>query len=107
MRFLELPLYQDIYYTYSIGLETSKYVFTFLWNDRAKSWHMDIRKEDQTPVVLGIKMVSSFPLMADYTLEDHDITGYFVLMPKTREMGILSDNPNNMAQYYRLYYVYE
>lgn len=104
----QLPLSEtDVYYTYSTALEDSNFILTFLWNDRDKAWRMDIRKEDNTPVVLGYKIVSSYPMMADYTLNDDGLSGYFALVPKSKESGLLSSSPSAMRQYYQLFYVYE
>lgn len=107
MKLVNLPLYDDPFYTYSAGLEGKRYIFTFRWNDRDSAWRMDIRHDNQDPIILGHKVVSSFPMMADYALQDDGLSGYFALLPKTREMGILHDQIGNMKQYYNLYYVYE
>jgi hypothetical protein len=107
MNILQLPTYPEVYYTYSVGLENQRYILTFLWNDRDSAWRMDIRKEDQTPVVLGHKLVASYPMMADYSLEDSGLTGYFLLLHNTQENGVLSKDYTRMSQYYSLYYIYE
>jgi len=107
MKAVNLPLYDDPFYTYSAAIEGKRYIFTYRWNGRDSAWRMDIRHDNQEPIILGHKMVSSFPMMADYTLEDDGISGYFVLLPKSREMGILHEQIGNMKQYYNLYYVYE
>lgn len=107
MNFINLPLFDDVYYTYSIALENNKFIVSFLWNERDKAWRMSIRREDQRPVVLGYKIVSSYPMMADYALEDDGLSGYFVLFPKSYENYTLNDSPEAMSQYYNLLYMYE
>lgn len=107
MNTVLMPTYSDVYYTYSIGLENNKFILSFLWNDRDKGWRMSIRKEDLTPIVLGYKIVSSYPMMADYALQDDGLTGYFVLIPNSNENYTLDDQPSSMSQYYSLFYIYE
>lgn len=108
MIVIQLPLSEtDVYYTYTTALEGSKYNLTFLWNERDMGWRMDIRKEDGTAVVLGYKIVSSYPMMADYALGDDGLTGYFALVPKSKEAGLLATSSSAMRQYYQLFYVYE
>jgi hypothetical protein len=107
MKILQLPIFEEIYYTYAIGLENQRYLLTFLWNERDSAWRMDIRHEDQKPIVLGYKLVPSYPMMADYSLEDDGLSGYFILIHKSQENGVLSKDFSSMAQYYNLYYIYE
>lgn len=108
MIYSELPLYPDSkYYTYSCALESKQFNFTFLWNDRDSSWRMTIKEEDLTEIVRAHRLVSSYPMMADYSLESYGITGYFLLLPKTVDLEILNEQPGNLAQYYKLFYVYE
>lgn len=107
MNVIILPTYSDVYYTYSIGLEGKKFTLSFLWNDRDNAWRMSIRKEDLTPVVLGYKLVSSYPMMADYALQDDGLSGYFALIPNSNDNYTLNDQPSSLSQYYTLFYIYE
>jgi hypothetical protein len=66
---VELPLYSDLSYRYSASLETVSLQFKYYWNERATQWQMDIRLEDQTPVVLGYALVPQYPMLEDMTLE--------------------------------------
>ncbi len=105
MTITKLPLFTDVFYNYTVSLESRKYILSFIWNDRDNSWRMSIKLDDQTPVVLGYKLVSSYPMMADYSLETYGLNGYFILAPKSVEVGLLSLDPNNMYQYYDLFYI--
>jgi len=107
MNVIELPIYEDQYYTYTTSLEGERYSFTFLWNERDRGWRVDIHKEDRTPVLLGYKLVSSYPMLADYSLNDLGLSGYLVLLPKAKEAGLLRTSASAKSQYYRLYYIYE
>lgn len=107
MIVVKMPLYSDDFYNYTISLQNQKYNISFLWNERDSAWRMSIKHEDLTPIVVGYKLVSSYPMMADYALEDDGLTGYFLLLPKSVEVGLLGLNSGNMFQYYDLFYIFE
>ncbi len=106
MKIIQLPLYEDQYYTYSTAIEGARFTLTFLWNERDNGWRLDIVKEDGSPVLLGYKLVSSYPMLADYSLNDDGLSGYMILLPKSKEAGLLKTSASAMAQYYNLYYLY-
>lgn len=104
---IELPLYTEKRYRYSTSIEGQSWQFTFRWNDRASLWHMDIHKEDQTPIILGHALVPQYPMMLDYILEDFGLSGYFLLLPiNTIISGKITDNYGIMPQFFTLLYVY-
>lgn len=105
--YVEMPLYNEEKYRYSISLEGVSWQFTFYWNGRAGQWHMDIRREDQTPLVLGQALVAQYPMMVDYSLEESGLTGYFLLMPVNS--GItdqITQDSSVVPEFFKLYYVY-
>lgn len=103
----ELPLYPEPYYQYVAELEDSNRVFQFRWVDRTSSWYMDILQDDKTPILLGIKLVAYFPIMADYQLQKHGITGFFVLLDKgaTISDGLSDNDVTALSTHYRLFYI--
>lgn len=104
----ELPLYNDSYYEYRIALEDQARVITFRWQDRTSSWYLDINQDDLTPLILGIRIVPYYPILADYQLQDKGLNGYFVLVDSGDFItDNLSNSPEALAQYYRLFYIYE
>lgn len=72
---------------FSIDLEGTVYVFRVMWNSRTGRWTLSIYEEDETPIVLGVAVVSELDLLAPYAdsrlppgqLFASDVTG------KTRE----------------------
>lgn len=105
--YTELPLFPDLKYRYGISLQGISYQITFYWNARIMQWHMDILLEDQTPVVLGIALVSQYPMLVDYNLEEIGLTGYFVLMPVNVSVATQLNNESSvMPEFFKLYYVY-
>lgn len=107
-QFTELPLYPEPFYEYRIALEDEARLVTFRWQDRTSSWYIDVKQDDLTPVVLGIKLVPYYPILADYQLQESGINGYFVLVDSGDLItDKLDASPEALAQYYRLFYVYE
>lgn len=107
MNIVQLPLHADYYFEYSIPLEDDNFILTFLWQERSSAWYLDIRKDDLTPVVLGIKLVPYYPILADYQLKDFGLNGYFALEDSGQ---YISDSLNTTAEAlyknYNLFYIY-
>ncbi|ATW58384.1 hypothetical protein CNR37_00177 [Pseudomonas phage ventosus] len=105
--YIEMPLFSDEKYRYSIPLEGTSWQFTFYWNGRAGQWHMDILREDQTPLVLGQPLVAQYPMLIDYNLEEQGLTGYFLLMPVNVEITTqITEDSSVVPEFFKLYYVY-
>lgn len=63
MAYVEIPIRADLpAYEYTIELEQVQYTLGFNWNARIAKWFMDIMDKDGNPLVMGIKMLSGFPL---------------------------------------------
>lgn len=104
----ELPLYLDsLSYRYGAAIEGQQKQFEFYWNSRSAQWHMNIRNEDQTVVVLGVPLVAEYPMLADHPMRDQLLTGYFVMLPSIvgTPPSITSDS-TVVPEYYKLLYVY-
>jgi hypothetical protein len=46
-------------HNYELGvlLSGKKYIFDVHWNDRDQAWYFDLRNEDNSPILLGVKVV--------------------------------------------------
>jgi hypothetical protein len=105
---IELPLYTDLKYRYGISLQGRSYQFTFYWNERCKQWHLDLRSEDQTPILLGYALVPQYPMTVDYNLEDIGLTGYFMLLPVNATISNkVTEGASIMPTFFSLFYIYE
>ena len=103
----QLPLSSDPAYRYAIALEGQARLLYFYWNARSMSWQLDIRNVDETPIILGVKLVANYPMLADYSLEGMNWRGILLLIPDNSEqVSRLSDEPGTMAQFYKLYHSY-
>ena len=106
--FVELPLYSDQSFRYSASLEAVSLQFKFQWNARATQWQMDIRLEDQTPLVLGYGLVSQYPMLIDLPLENIGLSGHFELLPvNVAVASSLTQESSVMPEFFKLYYVYD
>ncbi len=54
------------HYTMRCRLDGKDYNFRMKWNERSQRWHMNIYADDETPLVLGIKLVANWPLIRYY-----------------------------------------
>jgi len=105
LHYVNLPLYQNPDYEYSIALERVSYKLRFYYVERVQQWSIDLRYANNDPIVLGACLVPDFPLFLDYDIED--LSGTFWLEP----IGPLDNetviNPYELNEYYKLYYFYE
>lgn len=105
---IEMPLYTDLKYRYGMALEGQSFQFTFYWNTRCSQWHMDIRLENQDPVLLGYALVPQYPMLVDYNLEDIGLTGYFLLLPVNATISNkITEESSIMPEFFSLFYIYE
>jgi len=105
---IELPLYSDLDYRYSISLEGVSWQLRFYWVQRAKSWHIDIRQDNNAPVVLGYALVAQYPILEDFHLETFGLTGRFLLMPVNVAVAQqLEVESGVMPEFFKLFYQYQ
>lgn len=105
---VELPLFLDPFYEYTFTLEDQVFVITYKWLSRTRDWYIDITLEDLTPVLLNYKLVPNYPMIIDYDLSEHGITGYFLLINSGEFIDDrLSNSVESLSNYYRLFYFYE
>ena len=107
MKYTELELFDTIFYSYTTGLQGRQFSFEFLWLEgRDTGWIVNIKDEVGLSIISGYKLVQEYPMMADYALEDRGLSGYFLLLPKIVGLKGLNKSPSEIAQFYRLFYIY-
>lgn len=103
--YIELPLYEDFYYSYSVTLENNVYNLEISYNDYSKKWFMDIYTEDQELVLAGIALLPEYPITIDYVIPN--LRGFFWLYPIP---SIVTEKyqtePESLSQYYTFKYIY-
>lgn len=104
----ELPLYDEPGgFLYGTDLEGQAKQLEFYWNSRSAQWHMNIRNEDQTEVVMGVALVADYPMLAEHPMEEFGLTGYFLLLSNViGDPGDISASSSIVPQFFDLMYVY-
>lgn len=52
--------------TQDVELDGVVYNLRIRWSQRAECWHMDIRDAEGDAILLGVKMVTLYPLLKNY-----------------------------------------
>jgi hypothetical protein len=60
---LTLPTYTDPFYSYTLALDGTSYVFDFRYNQREECWYLAISLEDGTELIKGQKLVCGTNLL--------------------------------------------
>jgi hypothetical protein len=61
IRLIPVEPYPDT--TQQCDLDGVTYSLHFRWNQRDESWHLDLSTLDGTPIAMGLKLVTRFPLL--------------------------------------------
>lgn len=105
-KYIDLPLFPDSYYTYTVALQGTSYTLVFTYNERCALYFVDLLTSDNVPIVVGEALVPNYPIFKDYAI--FPLTGFFWLEEKAT---IISEPykiyPDSIDQYYNFYYIYE
>lgn len=102
--YVELPLYSDSFYSYSVGLEEQTYTIEILYNERQERWHMSLFDQDGEALVRGVTMVPQYPLLKDINTDV--LTGFFWLTPiAVINTEKYQTEPESLNQYYKFKYI--
>lgn len=63
-----IPFKEPSNWREQIELDGVIFVLEFTWNALNEFWTMDIYNRDEIPLIYGIKIVPSYPLLAAYTV---------------------------------------
>jgi hypothetical protein len=90
--------------TQRVELSGSVYTLRIYWSQRAQCWHMDMSDADALPIVMGVRLVTLFPLLYRYRHLAVPPGELFVF-----DRRGLAGKPTleEMGDRYRLYYVDE
>lgn len=61
-----IPTYQEPYQSLEVALADEAYTLKLRWNDGHAFWVIDLYDRDESPILLGVKMVKGFPLVRRY-----------------------------------------
>ena len=80
MEVLELPLYNEPDYSYDVSLNRTSYTIRMFYNERSRSWHMDLQDQEGEYIFQGVRIAEETPLYSGSKDAIAD-GGYFYLMP--------------------------
>jgi len=104
-HYVNLPLFTDSDYNYSVNLQGQSYVLDFKYNERVQLYFLSLLDAENNPIVLGEGLVPTYPILKDYAL--FPLTGFFWMEEKA---DILSEAykvyPDKIAEYYSFFYIY-
>lgn len=113
MEVLELPLYNEPDYSYDVSLNRTSYTIRMFYNERSRSWHMDLQDQEGEYIFQGVRIAEETPLYSNNTSGDTTTTttednGYFYLMPvgETRTLSIGCRDPYRIDRWCKLYYLF-
>lgn len=102
---IELPLYADEDFTYTVALEDNAYDLRIYYNRRMEKWFLELLRDDGTEVIMGLGLSAYYPIASGYNFED--LTGFFWLQPKNYGEDEAAVNPVKLSEYYKLFYIWE
>lgn len=106
MRYVNMPLFEDEFYSYSISLENQSYIIKIYYNRRERRWYMDIFYPDEVPLILGMALVPDYPMAMEYPIDNFN--GFFWL-EENPAIGTnkIDQYPRHLHKYYRFFYIYD
>jgi hypothetical protein len=89
MATLHIPTSADPYYRQKTKLEGRDFILAFSYNERIERWYLSIYDEEETPLRLGIKLITNWPLLRHYHFDPR--------MPPGELMAVASDGSREPA----------
>jgi len=88
-----LPTQQGVpFYTQRLTLDGRDFNFRFAWNQRLERWYLDIRDGADVPLLVGLKLVTNWPLLQAYHHDERLPPGELVVftsLPDTSPPGYM------------------
>lgn len=105
-RYVEIPIINYPYYDLSVSLEEVSYIIEFKYVGRMNLYTMSLYDAERNPIIIGHALTPNYPILLDYAIPN--MNGYFVLLDKGGKASeAYKDYPENIADYYYLFYIYD
>lgn len=90
-----IPTSDAPYYSQRVKLEGRDYLFRFAYNEREERWRLSIFDDEESPLLLGLKLVTNWELLQHYKADTRLPPGELWVMctsgddepPKLDELG--------------------
>lgn len=76
----------DAHFSLEVDLDGATYLLEFLWNTRGEFWTLSILDAAEAPLVMGIRIVAAWELLAQYS--DDRLPGGRLLTVDMSGLGI-------------------
>ena len=77
----KIPTQQGLpFYTQRVTLDGRDYNLRFAWNQRLERWYLDIRDGADVSLLVGLKLVTNWPLLLAYHHDERLPAGELVVM---------------------------
>ena len=106
MTVYTLPLPTEVFpnYSYITGLDEKDYKLNFRFDVFRQSWYLTIRKDDETVLLAGVRLVPWLDLLSQYTKEDLPL-GKLTLIPVSYSYPMSPDTTlENLSTEFQLVY---
>lgn len=106
IKYLKLPLHNDVSYSYTTNLEDNKYQLKFLFLERTKHWYFTLKDSEQNVLVSGQRLTPNALLFSNYRLEN--LTGGFYFTTQSGlDPELVEQNIERPREFFVLYYIYD
>lgn len=76
------------YYSQTTKLDGRDYLLRFAFNEREAAWRLSILEPDETPLLLGLKLVANWPLLRHYHHDPRLPPGELMVVDLTGEATV-------------------
>jgi hypothetical protein len=103
-----IPTLDDPFYTIRVRLDEADYTLEFYYSTRQQRYYLHLSDAEDTPLVLGLKLVANVRLLRSYKHRDGMPSGELMVVcsstdqspPKLGELGLLDDGKRCSLVYY-------
>lgn len=107
MKFVQvqLPLYEEEDYTYTVSLEGQAYNLRIYYNRRMQVWFLDVTRDDGIDIALGVGLTAYAPILKEYSTPG--LTGFMWLQSVGGNDNQTQLHPSLLSKYYELFYIWQ
>lgn len=104
-NFVDLPLYEEYDYNYTVSLEGEAYNLRIYFNQRMGLWFLDLSRDNGEVIVEGVGLHKYYPILNENKIPE--LSGFMWLQPTGDGLDESLLHPDLIAKYYKLYYLWE
>jgi len=104
---IEIPVHNTTSSRWSSIVELDNVTFTLhvYWNEREAAWYLDLHDDSDSPIVCGIKLVASYPLLTAYHAYEGCPTGELFIIDVEGNFDTAHTDFDGLGARYRLAYL--